>query len=373
MIYKKAIKLYALILLCVLLLPSCEESVNSSESEENSIQLFSSEASETEASIYESEEISFSASEDVSAEPSEAPSEESEESVEESSEFSSEDAELSYDPSYSEITIDSAGERYADKFTDGEIISDESSYKSKFINVTYKEINFEGKLYFVQDIYIKDIECLSVGFAGLKFGKKYNDYVYDMVSDYRESGVNVIGAVNGDYCGLNGKGAIIRNGKLYGTGIPDYSVCVLYKNGVMAVIEKNLFNAEKELERGAWHVWDFGPSFLNSDGSPVEKFTEKISISRGNPRTAIGYFEPGHYCFVVAGGRATENAYGVSFVQISRFLSNLGCKVGYNLDGGKSSVMVFGDKISNEKYQGTGRRISDIVFVKDVSEEPSVQ
>ncbi len=267
------------------------------------------------------------------------------------------------------VTIETAGERFADKFTYGEIIKGENFYQSEFVNVTLKEVNFEGKLYFVQDIYIKNIESFSVGFAGLKFGKKYNDFVYDMVEDYQNSGTMLVGAVNGDYCGLDGKGAIIRNGVLYGTGKAQYTVCVLYKNGIMRTIDKKHFNAEKELERGAWHAWDFGPSFVNPDGSPLSVFTERTSIRKSNPRTAIGYFETGHYCFVTAGGRAKNNAYGVSFKQIARFMSHLGCKTAYNLDGGQSAVMVFDDKIVNEKYQGTGRRISDIVFIADIPKQ----
>lgn len=280
------------------------------------------------------------------------------------------------DSSYEDIseeeppfTIEDAGVIFADKFTDGEIIQTSTSYQSANVNVTFKEITYGGKPYLVQDIYIKNIESLSVGFAGLKFGAKYNDYVFNIVKDYRKAGYNLIGAINGDYCGLDGKGVIIRNGKLYGTGKPQYTICVLYKNGVMRTIPKKQFNAEAELEKGAWHAWDFGPSFLAKDGSKLTTFTEKTSISgSGNPRTAIGYFEPGHYCFITIGGRKKGNVLGASFKQMSAFANSLGCKVAYNLDGGQSAVMVFGDEICNEKNQGTGRGMSDIVFVQDFTE-----
>ena len=190
-----------------------------------------------------------------------------------------------------------------------------------------------------------------------------------MVEDYNQNGYNVVGAINGDYCGLDGKGVIIRNGELYGTGVAQYTICVLYKNGVMKIIDKNSFNAQNELNKGAWHAWDFAPSFLDVNGAPLSTFSERKSISRSNPRTVIGYFEPGHYCFVTAGGRAKGNSYGVSFIQISNFMSSLGCKIAYNLDGGKSAVMVFGNRIVNQKYQGTGRKISDIVFINDIKNE----
>lgn len=384
----KLLKKSIFLLLISSILCSCtvsDESSSKAESVESALGVSENDSefeSETESSNLSVEEESGEASE-ISVEISEDATSVEEESsdITEISEESSQSENNSSDTESSEeedypyvepsVTIDSAGERFADKFTDGEIIQTETSYQSANVNVTLKEITFGGKLFFVQDIYIKNIESFSAGFAGLKLGAKYNDFVFDMVEDYRNAGYNVIGAVNGDYCGINGvknlKGAIIRNGKLYGTGKAEYTVCVLYKNGHMRTIPKNRFNAELEIERGAWQAWDFGPSFLAEDGSALTSFTERKSISgSGNPRTAIGYYEPGHYCFITAGGRTTSQKYGVSFKQMSAFAESLGCNLAYNLDGGESAVMVFGNDIVNEEYQGTGRRNSDIVFIMDI-------
>ena len=38
----------------------------------------------------------------------------------------------------------------------------------------------------------------------------------------------------------------------------------------------------------------------------------------------------------------------------------------YNLDGGKSAVMVFGDRIVNEKNNGEGRQTTDILYIRDL-------
>ncbi len=359
------------------MLSSCTAVENSSSdstiSENNSISLETSGVTAESNENDISSEESFVSTELDSSENSEQSdvsftSEESKdvESSEESSHEASEDYNYSdEDPS---VTIESAGERFADKFTLGEVIQTETSYQSANVNVTLKEITFGGKLYFVQDIYIKNIECFSSGFAGTKFGAKYNDFVLDMVEDYRAAGYSVVGAINGDYCNINNKKLIIRDGKLYRTGKNPYTICVLYKNGVMKTIPKQHFDAEAEIEKGAWHAWDFGPSFLAEDGSALTEFTDRTSISGSNPRTVIGYFEPGHYCFITIGGRNSSNGYGVTYKQMSAFASDLGCKVAYNLDGGDSAVMVFGDKIVNQEYQGTGRPITDIIFISDVAQ-----
>ena len=81
----------------------------------------------------------------------------------------------------------------------------------------------------------------------------------------------------------------------------------------------------------------------------MKKNVDYQKIAKANPRTAIGYYEPGHYCFVVAGGRG-EQPYGVTLSALSRFMKSLDCKSAYNLDGGRSSIMVFGDEIVNEIY-----------------------
>ena len=41
--------------------------------------------------------------------------------------------------------------------------------------------------------------------------------------------------------------------------------------------------------------------------SPVRSFLPG-DISGGNPRSCIGYYEPGHYCFVIVDGRQKQSA-----------------------------------------------------------------
>ncbi len=253
-------------------------------------------------------------------------------------------------------------------YTDGEVISTETLYKSQYVSVEVKEIYFEDKLYMVQDVYVKHIESLAAGFAkGLTPLSGEKSTIYEMVEHYRNNGYNIVAAINGDYCGYNSKGVTIRNGVLYGKGIAQFDVCIIYKDGTMVTMPPEEFDAQTELEKGAWHVWDFGPSLLSDDGNAFSSFNSDYQkIAKANPRTAIGYYEPGHYCFVVAGGRG-EQPYGVTLAALSRFMKSLECKSAYNLDGGRSSIMVFGEEIVNEKYQDVNRSNTDMVFIQDFS------
>ncbi len=266
-------------------------------------------------------------------------------------------------------SISTAGKVYADKFTNGEVVSTSTLFKSEFVHITLKEIIYKEQLYFVQDIYIKHIESLAVGFSGAKNpGSGHSSEIMEMVECYEKLGYSIPAAINGDYCGLNRYGAIIRNGELFGSGIAEYDVCILYRDGTMVIKSPGEFNAKDELAKGAWHVWDFGPNLLTANGEAIKDFSHRSDIMNANPRTAIGYYDPGHYCFVVAGGRKKGSAYGVTLSRLSGFMEYIGCNVAYNLDGGQSSVMTFGDSIVNEKYQGTGRDNSDMVFIWDFTE-----
>ena len=101
---------------------------------------------------------------------------------------------------------------------------------------------------------------------------------------------------------------------------------------------------------------------LDGEGKAKSEFDS--SVTTANPRSAIGYYEPGHYCFVAVNGRGEENSAGIKMADFSKLFEDLGCTVAYNLDGGKSSVMVWdlGSKDINTPYDG-GRSVSDIIYI----------
>ena len=85
-------------------------------------------------------------------------------------------------------------------------------------------------------------------------------------------------------------------------------------------------------------------------------------MNPANPRTAIGYYEPGHYCIIVVDGRQNGYSSGYTNAQMSELFYSMGCKIGYNLDGGQSTVMAWDGKIAHSPYKG-GRKVSDIVYI----------
>lgn len=244
---------------------------------------------------------------------------------------------------------------FDEKFTDGEVIETEDSYRSANINVTLTQVQEEGITYYLQDIYVRKITNIQSAFANDTYGKAITAPVLDMAKANE-----AVGAINGDYYGVENSGVVIRNGLLY-RAEADSEVLVLYRDGRMEVIGEEEFQADTVMADGAYQAWCFGPSLMQ-DGKAIGQF--RSSISGVNPRTMIGYFEPGHYCFVTVDGRQKGYSNGMTLVQLAQLAEKLGCVEAYNLDGGKTSTMTFGDSIANQPVSG-GRKTSDIIFITE--------
>ena len=101
---------------------------------------------------------------------------------------------------------------------------------------------------------------------------------------------------------------------------------------------------------------------LLKKGKAMKKFNSRVT--EPNPRAAIGYYQPGHYCLVLVDGRQRNYSNGMTMEELSRLMESLGCKVAYNLDGGKSAALVFQGRAVGRPFEG-GRDISDIIYITD--------
>lgn len=257
------------------------------------------------------------------------------------------------------------GSKFADKFTAGEIVQQGNVYQSANVNVVLDQMREYDSNIYVADIYIRDIACLQSAFSKETYGRGYNEY--PSVTAKR---IGSIVAVNGDFYGGRRSGVVVRNGVLYRNDESTQSdLCVLYWDGTMETYSPEGFDAETEMARGAYQVWNFGPMLLDANGQPMTTFNSRVKPE--NPRTAIGYYEPGHYCFVVVDGRSGSSQ-GLKMVELSQLMYDLGCVRAYNLDGGQSSQMVCGSVVVNNPYDG-GRATSDVVAILDGAIEQEVK
>lgn len=250
--------------------------------------------------------------------------------------------------------------KFADQFVTGEPVRTENSYKSENVSVTLTKYSVpEQELtYYVQDVYVANIECIRNVFAEDTFGKGITESVLAM-----DNRVGAIGAINGDYYGHGSVGVVIRNGVLYrDSWAADLEVMVLFRDGTMKnYASEKEFDAEAVMAAGAWQGWCFGPSLLDENGELYESYER----TNHDPRTVFGMIEPGHYLLITIDGRQGSYSEGTTYRETAELCRALGCKVAYNLDGGKTSQMTFGGQIANQPYEG-GRKVSDMIYIADI-------
>lgn len=250
--------------------------------------------------------------------------------------------------------IQNWAQKFEGKFTDGSVEQTANVYRSANISVELEQVQKDGVTYYVADIYLADIQYFKTAFAQGKFGSGIHDTT-DAIA--KENGAVL--AINGDYSGSNA-GPVVRNGVLYRDELFEDAL-VMYDDGSMKAFTAQELDLQSEAEKGVWQVWTFGPMLLDH-GQPMETFNSTLGPK--NPRTAIGYYEPGHYCFVVVDGRQPGYSDGYTLQEMSQLFAELGCAEAFNLDGGQSSEMAFAGKFVNRPYNG-GRGTSDIVYITD--------
>ena len=248
------------------------------------------------------------------------------------------------------------GEKFADKFTEGEVIQTENSYRSGNICVSYERVEQEDVIYFIADVYVSDLGYLRSGFANGKYNGGF------LMVDEIAQQENAVAAISGDHYAGRGEGVVVRDGVLYReTRFGD--VCVLLSDGTMVT----LTNAELDMDdlkaAAPYQVWAFGPELLDDEGHALEKFN--TTVFPKNPRSAIGYYEPGHYVFVeVEGSRPGywSGSRGMTMDELAQLFESLGCRSAYNLDGGQSVGFAWmGERVSFNY----NRSIPDIIYVAD--------
>lgn len=261
---------------------------------------------------------------------------------------------------FGEEAVGSFRSKFEGRFTGGGVEQTEGSYRSEnvCVTITNKYVDEMRSQVYVADIYVADISCLMTAFATDRYGRGYTEWIEDVATRYKS-----VVTLNGDYYGSRSMGVIIRNGELYRDKKYKGDILVLYWDGHMEAIRSSKFDTMDEINKGAYQSWSFGPSLLDGNGKVLKDFNCDNYLRNKHPRSAIGYFEPGHYCLVAVDGRNEESA-GSTLTELATLLSNMGCKLGYNLDGGQTSLMAAGSKLINHPSQG-GRDSSDYIMIVD--------
>lgn len=275
------------------------------------------------------------------------------------------------------------GDRFKEKFSDGAPVVEEPNTSETLPDGTVKTLIYvyrgtksavelyhyqKGKLeYQIADVYVREIEKLTTESVT---NQGYAKMLYEFARE-----LNARIAINSDYFTTNAinEGLIIRNGKLLQSKVCKNSdLCVVYQDGTVRCFDckKEKIDNDAIIASYPYHAFYFGPSLLDENGNAKEKFNSTVGAL--NPRTAFGYYEPGHYAFIsILGTRSMKDinghglgngkSPGMTFKEMSALCASMGMKAAYNLDGGQSSGMYW-----NEKLFGHNNRITgDVLAIID--------
>ena len=254
--------------------------------------------------------------------------------------------------------------KFAEHFTDETVITDHS-YTSPEVSINIESFSVEENgwtsVYHVADIYIASMENFKTYTVD---GALTYWSTADMMDLDRESGA--ILAISGDFYSYQQTGFMMRNGEIYAADNGRADICVLYADGVMETYAGSQYNVDEILARNPVQVWQFGPAMLDAEGRAMTRFpTAQGTVNQPNPRSAIGYYEPGHYCFVVVDGRQDGYSHGLLLPGLSTVFEQLGCTCAYNLDGGGSAVMTFNHERFSRQSNGGNRKLGDILLITE--------
>ena len=251
--------------------------------------------------------------------------------------------------------------KFADRFSD-EVAVTENTYISSQVSITIDTVVVgEGSdriTYYVADIYVASPENFLTRTAHGQM--KYFD-TQPATEMAREA--NAILAISGDFLTYQKNGFLMRNGEIYAAD-RNYSICALYPDGTMETHDRGSYQIEDILAKNPLQVWSFGPVLLDENGNVRSSYDISDAVSYPNPRSAIGYYEPGHYCFVVVDGRQDGHSKGMRIPELAQIFADLGCKAAYNLDGGGTAVMLFGGEIYSRQSNG-GRDLGDMLVITE--------
>lgn len=203
---------------------------------------------------------------------------------------------------------------------------------------------------------VREPKAVILGTSG-RFGQDPGLQLTEMVAKYNGlAGTNAGGFIDNNGLGNGGTptGMVLAEGEiLFGDAYTRYNVIGLDNDGILHV---GTMTGQEAINEGI----RWGVSFTTHDGIAssliINGEVQTQNLGPGvNPRTAIGQREDGALLLLVLDGRSSKTL-GATLENVVDIMLSYGAINAGNLDGGSSSVMVYGDEIVNNCASITGPR-----------------
>lgn len=184
------------------------------------------------------------------------------------------------------------------------------------------------------------------------------------VTSEMAASVNAVVASNADYYAMRHYGMIINNGVLLRDEGYWMDACVVDKNGDIHFVERGEIQDPQEMQRyidenGIRFSLAFGPVMVEDGEMCKIKVEYPVGEAKiHNARAALCQMDELHYLLVIA---SIEPPYekGILLTEFAEVLDGFGCKMAYNLDGGRSGTLVMNNELQNYIIE---RPVSDIIY-----------
>ena len=247
------------------------------------------------------------------------------------------------------------------------VLYSESGYEDDTIRVSLEEQSMDdGTKMFIARIQISDPSQIRTGVANPeKVGSTKARTVPAMAKIY-----NAVIAINGDnYIDKPEKTTFEyrMTKKIRSKANKTKDILVIDDQGDfhLFIRSKGIKDFPKELQesgRKLINAFTFGPALVK-DGELLDLDDKYGYNPHGRePRAAIGQTGPLSYVLVIIQAQDRNGNTGMSQGKLAEFMYGLGCIQAFNLDGGNSAELVFGEKIVKGMKNGDDRTLSDIIY-----------
>ena len=204
-----------------------------------------------------------------------------------------------------------------------------------YIEKKYLE-EYDSNVY-ITHIFTNDFSLLKIGNGGESATDTKTYRAYEISDKYQaiyaQSGDTFLDSRNTD------RGIVIRDGIIIRDKLT-YDIMAFFNDGSAEVYHKDdNITAQQLVDMGVHTTLAFGPILVENREVSVECAYDELAVR--NPRSAIGYVEPGHYVMIVCDGRDDEVSKGLGMIQLAKLFEDEGCETAYNLDGGSTSTITF--------------------------------
>lgn len=247
----------------------------------------------------------------------------------------------------------------------------ETEYEDDTIRVRIDEQSMDdGTKMFVAHISISDPSQIRTGVANPeKVGSNKTKTVAAMAKNY-----NAVIAINGDnYVDKPEKTTFEyrMTNKIRSKSNRTKDILVIDDQGDFHLFVKSAGIKEfpkelKESGRTLVNAFTFGPALVK-DGELMEIDENYGYNPHGRePRAAIGQTGPLSYVMVIIQARDRDGKTGMSQGKLAEFMYSLGCTQAFNLDGGNSAEIVFGERNIKGMLNGDDRTLSDMIYFASI-------